>query len=261
MRTDNRHSKTIISIIINLLFIQFLWANQKIELQQKDTIKPIATDVRTFVRTNHSKSDSSFSDSVKIVQKKFFSINFIKPPLRRHTMFSHALGPIAISQVVSMLFLFSRSKEQNNWDHNFGRKLFNNAGVHLKNAWTKPPRWDDDPAITNYVQHPYAGSFYYNTIRNKGASPAQSFGIAFFGSTVFEYFTEAMFEQPSIQDLLVTPMFGSLMGEGAHQLTLKLAKNGFCTVDKIIVFVTNPAYVWNHAFSLPDSGKKASLQY
>lgn len=257
MRFAIVHSKTI-CVIINFLFVQCLWANNKIVLQQKDTVNP--TFEAQICVSGHGKDSLRF-DSVKTLQKKVISINFVKPPLKRHTMFSHALGPIATSQIVSLMFLFSRSKEQNNWDHNFGVKLFDDAGKHLKNAWTKPPRWDDDPAITNYLQHPYAGSFYYNTIRNKGASPGQSFGIAVFGSTVFEYFTEAMFEQPSIQDLLVTPMFGSLMGEGIHQLTLKLAKNGFTTIDKIIVFLINPAYVWNHAFRLPDAGRKASLKY
>ena len=167
---------------------------------------------------------------------------------------------IGISHAVSLAFLFSSSKKKNNWEDGFGSELFRHAPGNLQRAFTEVPAWDKDGFQTNYIEHPYAGSFYYNCIRNKGGSFFQSFGYAAIGSTLFEYVTEGMFEQPSIQDLVTTPVLGSLMGEGVHKLTMRLSRNGFTLPEKVIVLIANPSYWLNHGFKYPNGKNKKTLQ-
>ncbi len=91
---------------------------------------------------------------------------------------------------------------------------------------TTKPVWDADDWVINYVGHPVFGAVYYTMARNDGYG---IFGSALFStvmSTFFwEYGYEAFAEIPSIQDLIFTPLIGSFLGEGMHQLELKLDAN------------------------------------
>ena len=62
-------------------------------------------------------------------------------------------------------------------------------------------------------------------------------------STFFEYFIESVAERPSIQDLIVTPVGGYLIGELEQKVTLAMRKNGFNFAEKVFVFLINPLYV------------------
>lgn len=76
------------------------------------------------------------------------------------------------------------------------------------------PQWDGDKFIFNYVLHPYAGAAYFMSARSQGFSFWYSALYSFCISTFFwEYGVEAFMEVPSIQDLIITPVAGSLLGE------------------------------------------------
>lgn len=169
-------------------------------------------------------------------------------------LFLRALVPLGLSQTISLTVLFCSSKEKTKWEHNFGPELFRYVGSNLHKAWTSAPVLDKDPFLTNYIQHPYGGSVYYNLMRSQGCTRAVSFGMSVFGSTFFEYVTEAMFERPSIQDLVVTPVVGSLLGEVVHQITIKLVSRNFNIPKKVVVLIINPAYIWNHGFKARRAG-------
>ena len=117
------------------------------------------------------------------------------------------------------------------------------AVSNLEDAYSEAPVWDEDHWEINYVGHPYAGSLYYNTIRAQGGNPFQSFVFSTFISTSWEYLFEATAEIPSIQDLIVTPIAGSIIGELTHQATLHMQKNGYNIVEKICVTIINPMHV------------------
>ena len=117
------------------------------------------------------------------------------------------------------------------------------AVSNLEHAYSKAPVWDEDHWEINYIGHPYAGSLYYNTIRAQGGNPFQSFVFSAFISTSWEYLFEATAEQPSIQDLIVTPIAGAIFGELTHQATLQMQKDGFNIVEKICVTIINPMHV------------------
>jgi hypothetical protein len=75
------------------------------------------------------------------------------------------------------------------------------------------PRWDKDDYFINYILHPYWGATYYARARHRNLSRTQSFWYSVLLSTLYEYGAEALFEQPSIQDLVVTPLGAIVMGE------------------------------------------------
>lgn len=79
------------------------------------------------------------------------------------------------------------------------------------------PVIDQDNAIFNYVLHPYAGAAYYMSARSQGFNVWQSWLYSFLVSTVFwEFGVEAFMEYPSIQDLIITPMGGLVLGEAFY---------------------------------------------
>lgn len=122
------------------------------------------------------------------------------------------------------------------------RSVFENWREHVTN---KPVR-DKDGKFVNYVLHPIAGSIYYNIARTNGHSPLQSLGYSFMMSTfAWEYLFEATVERPSIQDLLNTPLLGSILGEIFFQLAKKVKENGGKVLGskklgKIVLLILNP---------------------
>ena len=75
------------------------------------------------------------------------------------------------------------------------------------------PHRDSDDHFINYVLHPYWGATYYIRGVERGLDGAASFAFSAFLSALFEFGLEALFEQPSYQDLWTTPMLGTLIGE------------------------------------------------
>jgi hypothetical protein len=74
------------------------------------------------------------------------------------------------------------------------------------------PRFDPDQWWVNYIIHPYWGATYYVRARERGFGAFGSFAYSALLSTLFEFGIEAFYERPSYQDLIVTPVLGSLVG-------------------------------------------------
>jgi hypothetical protein len=121
-------------------------------------------------------------------------------------------------------------------------------GHQYHDSYTTPPVIDHDMFITNYLGHPYQGGFYYNSVRSQGATVLQSSLFCWGQTLLWEYGWEAGLEQPSIQDLIVTPLAGILVGELSHVATIKMSKNGFTKWEKVAVCIINPSYALNNRF-------------
>ena len=92
---------------------------------------------------------------------------------------------------------------------------------------TKGPVIDTNQWAYNWIGHPYSGAAYYTVARHAGLSRGSSFAYSFWMSTLYwEYGVEAIAEIPSIQDLIVTPVLGSLLGEAFMQAEAKIKQNG-----------------------------------
>ncbi|MDR1654138.1 MAG: DUF3943 domain-containing protein [Prevotellaceae bacterium] len=76
--------------------------------------------------------------------------------------------------------------------------------------------WDNDHFSTNLFWHPYHGSLYFNAARSNGLNFWQSIPYAIGGSLTWEYFGEN--KQPSINDLIATPIGGIAVGEMGYRV-------------------------------------------
>jgi hypothetical protein len=115
------------------------------------------------------------------------------------------------------------------------------------------PVWDDDEWWVNYILHPYWGATYYIRARERGFERTQSFWYSVLLSTLYEYGGEALFEPVSFQDLIVTPVAGSLLGEFVFTPIRERirAKSGELEwSDKAVLFITDPLGVINETVSL-----------
>ncbi len=130
-------------------------------------------------------------------------------------------------------------KEWTGWHDDFVQDGLRN----LNRAWSQPPVMDGDHWFHNYVGHPYGGSVYYNTVRCQGAGWFGSFFFSAFMSTQWEYAFEAVAEQPSIQDLIITPTTGAILGEAVHMVTQRMRRNGTTFIEKVAILFMNPTSV------------------
>ena len=148
------------------------------------------------------------------------------------------------AELIGIAALIALPKDVTKWSNDWAQDAWHN----VKRSLSKAPVWDDDDWQLNYIGHPVAGSFYYNSLRSQNASIFHSFLFATAQSFIWEYIIEATAEKPSTQDLIVTPIVGSILGESTHQLTMIMRRNGFNFFEKICVIILNPMFVLNNGF-------------
>lgn len=115
-----------------------------------------------------------------------------------------------------------------------------------KHVIKKGPEWDHDKFYFNYILHPYAGAAYFMAARSCGFNFWRS---ALYGSVIstvgWEFGIEAFMERPSIQDIFVTPVVGSCIGEGCYHVKRWLVDNdyrlfGSPVLGGILAFLVDP---------------------
>lgn len=110
----------------------------------------------------------------------------------------------------------------------------------------KGPEWDHDKFYFNYILHPYAGAAYFMSARSCGFNFWRSTLYGSIVSTVgWEFGIEAFMERPSIQDIFVTPIVGSCIGEGFYHVKRWLVDNDYClfgspVLGGILAFLVDP---------------------
>lgn len=108
------------------------------------------------------------------------------------------------------------------------------------------PEWDADNPIFNCVLHPYAGAAYFMAARSNGFNFYQSLLYSTLVSTVgWEFGIEAFMERPSYQDLFITPLLGSVLGEGFYRIKRHIVDNGYCLAGSrflggLVCFLVDP---------------------
>lgn len=112
-------------------------------------------------------------------------------------------------QVVAIGILYSMPEDVSGWSDeqksNYSMSVWWDNVTH--------PGLDSDDHLINYVAHPYWGAAYYVRARERGYDKGASFWYSVLLSSIYEFGVEALFEEPSTQDLIVTPVLGSLLGE------------------------------------------------
>jgi hypothetical protein len=85
--------------------------------------------------------------------------------------------------------------------------------------------FDGDHFNTNAVGHPFDGTVYYQIARGNGLGPGGAFISSLLASTFWEYFVEIP-ENPSLNDMILTPTAGAVIGEATYRLGRYLAQSG-----------------------------------
>lgn len=110
----------------------------------------------------------------------------------------------------------------------------------------KGPEWDHDKFYFNYVLHPYAGAAYFMAARSCGFNAWQSLLYCTCVSTIgWEFGIEAFMERPSVQDIFVTPLVGSFIGEMFYKVKRGIVDNGYTLagssfLGNVVVFLVDP---------------------
>lgn len=130
---------------------------------------------------------------------------------------------MAILSLATVAVLYVLPEEFTGWNRddikNIGERYSNN----VKNRGVV---WDGDNMFFNLVGHPYVGSCYYIVARKSGFTQFDSFLYSFLMSTFFwESGVEAFAESPSIQDIIITPGTGALLGEYLYRKEIKILNN------------------------------------
>jgi len=82
---------------------------------------------------------------------------------------------------------------------------------------------DGDPFGTNFISHPYHGSFFFNAARTNGSSFWEAIPFVLAGSWTWEYFGETF--PASEIDWNTTTLGGVYLGEVTHRLTAHLLRD------------------------------------
>jgi hypothetical protein len=154
-------------------------------------------------------------------QKKSF---VYPPPFKDYRRLGYNTSIYFATTVVAFSGLWVMPQRITNWN----KAEMREKGIFWKwkeNVKTGPVM-DDDKWQLNYIAHPYCGGLYYMTARSSGFSVLESFGYSVIMSTFFwEYGIESFAEAPSTQDLIITPILGSVVGEGFFYAKKSIVKH------------------------------------
>ncbi len=115
-----------------------------------------------------------------------------------------------------------------------------------RNIFVRNPELDRDNWVFNYLLHPYAGAAYFMAARTCGFNFWRSMLSSAFVSTVlWEFGIEAFMERPSYQDIVITPVVGSVIGELFYKLKREIVANdyrlwGSPIIGGIVAFLIDP---------------------
>lgn len=168
-------------------------------------------------------------------------------------------GLYAGAIVVSFGILWVMPESVTNWDKEKMKE--EGIGKKWKENVQAGPVWDEDDWVLNYVMHPWFGGVYYMSARGSGFKAWESFAYSTLMSTVFwEYGIEAFAEVPSWQDLIVTPVLGSIAGEGFFYAKKSIIKNdrkiwNSRALGRFTIFLMDPFNAFINGFGYKTKNK------
>ncbi|MFA6480982.1 MAG: DUF3943 domain-containing protein [Bacteroidales bacterium] len=157
--------------------------------------------------------------------------------------FAYSQAILWPSSIAGHLYLYIKEDNLGNLSKIYSLKKY-------ERTFTLPPVWDSDSISWNYGVHPIMGSFSYLTFRNMKGHWAEAFAGAALNSAIYEYLIAGGTQQPSINDLIITPVLGSLLGEGIYQLKKQMLRDKRLNLfEKVVMTVTDPFEVIYFGFN------------
>ena len=140
---------------------------------------------------------------------------------------------------------FNRADWQLGWDReSWRKKLITGDGV----------RFDSNSMGVNIVSHPFIGAATYEIARANRLNPLESFLMSATLSTLWEYLAEFR-ELVSINDLILTPFAGSVIGEVFSQLGSYLEEEDDSVLNAIFSGLLNPVRPFHKLITLDPKGR------
>lgn len=208
-------TKHFLPLFLFLLICPVAFAQQPVSLILKN---PISLNVADSTPVPSIETQGILEDTVRITIDSIAPIqksnpNAYPPPFKDYRRLGYNTSIYAGATIIAFGVLWIIPENVTNWN----KAEMKEKGIMWK--WkenTKAgPVMDKDKWQLNYIAHPYCGAIYYMTARSSGFSVLESFGYSALMSTFFwEYGIESFAEIPSSQDLIITPVLGSVLGEG-----------------------------------------------
>ncbi len=181
----------------------------------------------------------------KLEDREYFEkkIDFSKLSQKEKTLLK-SVADFGVIGAGALGLIYAMPESVSKWDKSIG---FAGMAKKYKDRVKAGPVWDHDNPYYNYIGHPISGAAYYTMVRHQGFSALESATFSFFMSTFFwEYGIEAVAEIPSIQDLIITPLVGSIMGEVFYSWSNAIELNngkvlGSKTLGKTVSVLLDPA--------------------
>ena len=149
-------------------------------------------------------------------------------------------------QAVSIAVLYAMPEHVTGWTQE------QKDQYNLSKWWynVRHPQWDGDDFYINYVLHPYWGAAYYVRSREREFDRRSSFWYSAGLSAAYEFGAEALFEEVSIQDVVVTPVGGWLLGEYFMDVRdrIEARHDGYSKMpfrDRLVLTMTDPLGAMN----------------
>jgi len=168
--------------------------------------------------------DLKFQDDIDLISKEiniplttsytidYLQKNLVYDPVRDPKRLVYNTGLFMGAAIASFGILWVLPESFTNWDKD--EMLEYGMIQRWKDNVRAGPVWDDDDFFLNWIMHPWAGAVYFMSARGSGFNKWESFAYSAVMSTFFwEYGIEAFAEIPAWQDLLITPIVGSVLGE------------------------------------------------
>lgn len=168
--------------------------------------------------------------------------------------------------ILTIGLIYMLPEDVSHWD----KSKMGNLGKNYKDNVKAGPVVDKDDWVINYIGHPMSGAAYHLIARHAGLGPWESFGYSVFMSTFFwEYGLEAFAEVPSIQDLILTPILGSILGELFYNAEDYIDENGgtllgskrLGSVAKVVMNPSEPIRKWINDSVFESEFLKSSRTY
>lgn len=218
--------KTFLYSLLFFSFCTFSYAQQLdiSNLENKIRLNSIDSTSVSSDATQIILKDSLIStiDSIVPVTKKIS--NAYPPPYKDWRRLGYTSSMYVGASIIAFGVLWVMPERATNWD----KEEMREKGIFWK--WKQNikagPVLDKDDWVLNWITHPYCGGLYYMTARSNGFTVIESFGYSAIMSTFFwEYGIESFAEIPSVQDLIITPVVGSVVGEGFFYAKKSIVKH------------------------------------
>lgn len=131
-------------------------------------------------------------------------------------LYGETVNPFVIGLEVAGLNVLVWAWDRYVLDKNYARVTPKIWHRNLREGW----EWDHNHWAINFYGHPLQGTYYYVSGRSGGYGFYRSLIWAALGSYTWEMFAET--EYPSINDLIMTSVGGSVYGEVLYRLCRKL---------------------------------------